>query len=231
MKLAFQLVLGMVTLWCLATGDYTMAIAAYAISACFLKPSNVLGLYAVPCVLGAITTNDDCSSKGGIADAFWTKYDSVDFATMAGNALKFNPTTMIILGYTMLSSAVFTRLEFKVEDSTYDFTFTEDTDSYDQVIKFVFEGKSSAQTLAFRKAVGCCKILLHVIDVNGLERVVGVEWTGTAFTKQLKTLRVIRHLDTSGQLGQSRARDEMDLGGKSVRPPLYATVTSALIPV
>jgi hypothetical protein len=231
MKFTFQLIAGLITLLGLATGNYQISIIAYGLSACLMKPTTVLGLYAVPCVLGAITTDDDCGSKGGIADAYWTKYDNVAWSTMAGNVLNFDPTSLLILDYVMTASNVFTQLEFKVEDSTYDFTFTEEADAYDQLIKFVFEGKSNAQTTAFRKAVGCCKILLHIIDVNGLERVVGVEWNGTAFVKQLKTLRVVRHLDTSGQLGQSRARDEMDLGGKSVRPPLYATVGAANIPV
>lgn len=231
MKFTFQLIAGLITLLGLATGNYHIAIIAYGLSACFIKPTNILGLYAVPCVLGAITTNDDCSSKGGLADAYWTKYDNVDWASMVGNPLNFTPATLLILDYIMNGAEVFTQLEFKVEDSTYDFTFTEEADAYDQLIKFVFEGKSNAQTTAFRKAVGCCKIVLHIIDVNGLERVVGVEYNGTTFIKQLKTLRVVRHLDTSGQLGQSRARDEMDLGGKSVRPSLYATVGAANIPV
>lgn len=231
MKFAFQLVVGLITLFALGTGNYQIAIIAYGLGACFMKPSNMLGLYAVPCDLGGITTNDDCGNKGGLADAYWTKYDSVNWASMAGNPLNFNPTTLLILDYVMNGTEVFTQLEFKVEDSTYDFTFTEEADAYDQLIKFVFEGKSNAQTTAFRKAVGCCKMIIHLIDVNGLERVVGVEWNGTAFIKQLKTLRMVRHLDTSGQLGQSRARDEMDLGGKSVRPPLYATVGASNIPV
>lgn len=231
MKFVFQMIVGLITLAGLATGNYQLAIITYGLGACCIKPTNILGLYAVACNLGAITTNDDCGNKGGLADAYWTKYDSVNWASMASNVLNFNPTSLLILDYIMNGSDVFTRLEFKVEDSTYDFTFTEDTDSYDQLIKFVFEGKSNAQTTAFRKAVGCCKMIIHLIDVNGLERVVGVEWNGTAFIKQLKTLRMVRHLDTSGQLGQSRARDEMDLGGKSVRPPLYATVGASNIPV
>lgn len=230
MKFTFQLIAGLITLFGLATGNYHFAIIAYGLSACLMEPTNVLGLYAVACDLGAITTNDDCASKGGIADAYWTKYNNVDWASMAANILMWNPTTLLILDYTMVLTAVFKQLEFKVEDSTYDFTFTEEADAYDQLIKFVFEGKSNSQTTAFRKAVGCCKIVLHVIDVNGLERVVGVEWNGAAFVKQLKTLRVVRHLDTSGQLGSARARDEMDLGGKSVRPPLYATVGASNIP-
>lgn len=231
MKMLFFLLVGLITMGSLITGNYQIAIISYGLGACFMKPTNILGLYTVACELGAITTSDDCGNKGGIADAYWTKYDNVDWATMAGNVLNFNPTSLLILDYVMNGSEVFTQLEFRVEDSTYDFTFTEDTDAYDQLIKFVFEGKSNAQTTAFRKAVGCCKMVIHLIDINGLERVVGVEWNGTAFIKQLKTLRMVRHLDTSGQLGQSRSRDEMDLGGKSVRPPLFATVGASNIPV
>lgn len=231
MKFIFQLVMGLLTFGCLAAGEYPTAIMFFALGASMLKPTGLLGLYAVPCVLGGFTSSDDCSSRGGLASAFWTKYDNIDWAAMAIDADNFNPTTLLILAYIMEASQVFTKLEFKIEDSTYDFTYTEETDAYDQLIKFVFEGKSNTQALAFRKAVGCCKIVMHLIDVNGLERVVGVEWTGTEFVKQLKTLRVVRHLDTSGQLGQSRARDEMDLGGKSIRAPLFSTVTSANIPV
>lgn len=231
MKSAFQILLGIVTFVSLLTGNYPLAIMTFALGASSMKAGSMLGLYSVACNLSGISTSDDCGNKGGLADAYWTKYDSVDWPSMEINPLNFDPVTLIIIDYLMVAAATFTHLSFKVEDSTYDFTFTEDADAYDQLIKFVFEGKSNAQTTAFRKAVGCCKMVLHLIDVNGLERVVGVEWNGTKFIPQLKTLRMVRHLDTSGQLGQSRARDEMDLGGKSIRPPLYATVGAANIPV
>lgn len=214
--LFLRLVLGVITLASLLAGDYPMAVLSFAAQACLVKVT-ALGLYVVPCELGNLTSNaDNCGNKGGIASAYWAKYTDIDWTAMAGNALNFNPTTLTILDYIMVAAATFKKLEFDIKQSFYNFTFTEDTDVYTQVITTVYEGKSNAQTTVFRKSLACCNIVLHIFDLNGLERVVGVEWDGSAFVKQLKTLRMVRHLDASGQQGQARARDEMDLGGESL---------------
>lgn len=226
-----RLIIGVLCGLCLYAEAYPLAMLTFAALA-GATPRGIFGLYVVPCALGNLTTNDDnCGNKGGIAAAYWAKYSDIDWTAMAANVLNWNLATLTILDYIMVAAATFKKLEFDVKQSFYNFTFTEDTDVYTQVITAVFEGKSNAQTTVFRQALSCCNLVIHIFDLNGLERVVGVEWTGTAFTKQLKTVRIVRHLDASGQQGQARSRDEIDLGGESLRPPLYATVTQSGIPV
>ena len=44
-------------------------------------------------------------------------------------------------------------------------------------------------------------------------------------------MAVTRHLDSGGQLGTSKGRDELDLGGQSFFAPLMATVDETTIPL
>ena len=193
--------------------------------------TGVLTANLVTCELDDIETSNECKTRGGLSIVYWANYDDIDWETMAGNPANFDPVTCTVLAYVMNGAAVFKKLTFERKQGFYDFTFTEDADVYEILVTMIFEGKSAVNSKAFRNAIGCCKIVLHIIDNNCIERVVGVEWNGTGFTQQAKTLRIVRHLDSSGQLGSSKARDEVDIGGESLYPPLYATVTEANIPV
>lgn len=185
----------------------------------------------ITCSLDAITTSTDCKLRGGIRALYWTQYSNVDWATMVADPLQFDPTNQEVLDYTMVAAAVFTKVEFDRKNAFYDVTFTEDADVYAQLITMFFDGKDRARRNSLQAATLCCDIVAHVYDNNGTQRVFGVDYNGTSFDKQLTSLKVGRHLDSSGQLGQSKARDELDLSGEAFFAPLFADVDEASIPV
>lgn len=192
---------------------------------------DTLSVCATSCEIDDIESSDECNIRGGLKTVYWAQYGDVDWETMAADPTAFDPVNQCILSYIMNDGATFKKLTFERKQGFYDFTYTEDADVYEQIITMIFEGKSKANRNAFCKAIGCCKIILHIFDNNCLERVVGVEWDGELFEPQVKTLRIVRHLDSSGQFGSSKARDEVDFGGESVCPPLFGQVGQTAIPV
>lgn len=192
---------------------------------------GILSACVTSCELQDIATSDECSIRGGLKTVYWAKYSDIDWSAMAADPLKFDTVNQEILDYVMVGAAVFYKLTFERKQGNFNFTYTEDTDVYTQVVTMVFEGKSRDIRNAFAGTVGCCKLILHIFDNNCLERVVGVEWDGSTFEPQVKTLKMTRHLDSSGEFGTSKARDEMDIGGESLTPPLFASVGEANMPV
>jgi hypothetical protein len=214
------------------TGNFGPFMLVFALSGLTMKyQPGVFSACVSTCELTDITESDDCKIRGGIKTAYWTEYNSIDWEDMASDPLKFDTATETVLGYTMVGGAVFKKLTFGRKNGFYDFTFTEDTDVYEQLITMIFEGKSNANRLAFKKSLNCCRIVLHIFDNNCLERIVGVEWDGASFEPQVKTLRIGRHLDSSGQSGDSKSRDEFDLVGESLFAPLFSTVGETNIPL
>lgn len=232
-KHCVQFLIALIALTALYTSDFLTLFLAAGSLAALRAPGlgNVLNACVIDCELTDMSTSSDCKIRGGIKVAYWAQYDEIDWVAMAASALHFNTTTQVILDYIMVGAAVFKKLEFERKQGKYSFIFTEDDDAYIQTITMIFEGKSATLRNAFASSISCCKIILHVFDNNCLERVIGVEWDGDAFNVQLKTLRFGRHADESGESGDSKARDEMDLVGESTVPPLFATVGEANIPV
>lgn len=214
----------------LAYGDIVNFVMLFGLSGLLLK-GNVAMATLFPCSLGALSEPDECNARGGLSSAYWAKASDIDWTAMAASATNFNPTTQTILDYIMVGSAVFKPIQFNRKGGTYNFTWTQETQSYEQLIPFIFEGKTNTNRLAIQNAVSCCKIILHLFDNNGLERVIGIEWNGYKFVSQVVNLRVVRHLDASGNLSGEKGREELDLGGESTFPPLYATVGETNIPV
>lgn len=230
MKSLIQITLLIFAVASIATGNYMNAIFAFGMSAT-LNPIGMSYVAVFPCELGALGEPDDCGLKSGLSSAYWAKYSEIDWAAMVADADLFTPATHIIKEYAMVGAAVFKKIDFNRKGGNYSFTWTEESQAYAQLIPFIFEGKSNANRLALTKAISCCKIVLHLFDNNGLERVVGVEYNGTVFNPQVTNLKIVRHLDASGSIGGDKSRDEIDLGGESTYTPLFATVTEALIPV
>lgn len=234
-KVFLQVLLGVFTLALLQNGDFTTAVLLGALSAplgaLMFGSSSTLTACVTTCATADITSSDECNLRGGMKTVYWCQYADIDWATMAADPLQFSTANQEILGYTMVGGAVFNKLTFDRKQGTYSFTYTEDAGVYEQVITMIFEGKSRDIRNAFAGAVGCCKLICHIFDNNCLERVVGVEWDGSTFEPQVKTLRMTRHADESGEFGTSVARDEMDIGGESITPPLFASVGETNIPV
>lgn len=232
MKLLSNFVFSALAIVGLAQGDFS-SFMLFGVLASLTASLNMahLAACAVSCELTDITSSDDCNIRGGLKTVYWARYSEIDWAAIVASPTHWDGANQTLLQYIMVNSATFKKLTFERKQGSYDCTYTEDTDVYEIVVTMVFEGKSAAIRNAFAKAVGCCKIVLHIFDNNCLERVIGVEWDGNTFEPQVKTLRVTRHLDSSGSFGDSKARDELDLGGESLTPPIFATVEETNIPV
>ena len=226
--------LALVQLYFLYMGQYEAFVGLFVLGAmgraAFGKGSAVLAACVTSCELDDIGTNEDCNLRSGMKVAYWAKYSEIDWTAQL-LALNFSSANQEILNWVMLSSAVFKKLEFNRKTSTYSATYTSDAGTYATLATFVFDGKSRAARNAFAKAVACCKIILHIFDNNCTERVMGVDYDGNSFSPQVTALRITRHLDTGGVLGGDLARDEIDLGGEALYPPLFASVTEAEMPV
>lgn len=186
---------------------------------------------AITCALDAISNPSTCVKRGGIRALYWTEYENIDWASMAGEETDFDTTNQQILDYVMVSSAVFNKVEFEAKEAFYEFTYTEEQDFYENLVTLMFRGKDRDRRNSLQSAIACCNIVMHIYGYGGEQRVVGVDWNGDAFAPILETMSVTRHLDASGQLGTSRARDEMDLGGQSFYAPLFANVAESALPL
>lgn len=181
--------------------------------------------------LDAIITSTACDDKGGIRVLYWTEYDNIDWDTMLGDVAEFTPATGLILGYSMVGGAVFNKVEFERKEAFYDFTYTSDADVVALLMTLAFKGKNNDRKNSLDKAIRSCAIVCHVYGENGIQRVIGVDYNGVAFSKIPSYLEIGRVLDSSGQRGTSKARDEMDIIGEADFLPMYATVDEANIPV
>lgn len=179
------------------------------------------------CTLAAIERSSACKNKGGIKVAYWTQYGEIDWAAMAADPLQFDPTTQTILQYTMVGAGVFYKLTFERKESFYTAEYTDDNGFYECTITAVVEGGGVGLRNAFAGAIGCCEIVVHVIDNNCDGWVFGAEWDGVTFNVSLRSFRFGRHLQASGQLGTDKARNEYDLIGEQETPPLYSDITQA----
>jgi len=185
----------------------------------------------ISCDLLALNSANDCNDRGGIRKAFWTEYNNIDWDTMLADPLLFDPTNEQILGYAMNGGAVFTEIEGESKNSFYEFTYTSEQDFYQLLVTFLFKGKDRTRRNRLQKAIACCNVVIHIYGRSGEQRVIGVDYNGEVFDPIVEFARVTRHLDSGGQLGTSRSRDELDLGGQSFYAPLWANVAESDIPL
>lgn len=242
MRGLFFMALVILQLVALATGNIPLFMGTFIVgavaSAKYAKKSQYAYACVTSCALTAISYDTSCSIRGGMKTVYWARYSDIDWTLMTSNIDNAGPTIVSFDSVTkqfkkwyMVSGKKFAKLSFERKQGFYNFTFTEDTDVYTQIITMIFEGKSNANKNAFASAIGCCDIIAIIVDNNCLSRVVGVEYNGSTFEKQLKALKITRHLDASGQFGTDKARDEIDLGGESLTGPSYSLIAEADIPV
>lgn len=185
----------------------------------------------ITCALNTIAESSTCNDRPGVRAAYWANYSDIDWDTMAGDPLDFDTTNQEILDYVMLSSAVFYKVNFERKGAFADFTYTRDQDFYNILVTLIMKGKDMDRRNSLTSAIPCCNVVLHLYMNDGTQRVVGVEWTGDAFQTMLTKLSIVRHLDSTGQVGTSRSRDEVDLGGESTYAPLFASVAESALPL
>ena len=220
-------------LYCLCIADYATAMAFMAIGGFmtgFTRQAVLMCTFT--CDLSALTTSDECNLSGGIQEAYWAQFGDIDWIAIAADPLKFNPTTQQLIGTpTMVLGAVWKLISPERKTATYTFTWTEESDVYTQEIVLNFEGTSNAMRLAFTKSVKCCNLVLLIIDNNCQQRLVGVEWTGTKFIKQSKTLRFGTHVSTSGTKGSAKPANNVTLVGESDLDPMFANIDLTTLPL
>lgn len=186
---------------------------------------KILSLCAYTCTLGDLETDDSCNTSGGIQEIYWCQYGDINWAATvaAVEPVLFNPTTEVLTGFVM-QGGVWYKVTPERKTSQYTFTFGEDTQVYEQEIVINFEGGSAAFRLKIKNSFKCCNLVLLIVDNNCNQRLVGVEWNGTAFIKQVKTVRYGTHVDRSGELGTSKAGNDVTLVGESLVAPIYCNV-------
>jgi hypothetical protein len=185
----------------------------------------------ITCALDQITNPAACNDRGGISRVVWFDVGTVDWDAMAADPTKFDPMTQRILGYTMIGGATMNAITFERKLAFYDFNYTRDDDFYTLLVTLGFKGKQYQLRNSLQSALACCNIGLHIYGNAGEQRVVGIDWDGEAFLNIAEQLAVTRHNDRGGQLGTSRAGDEIDLGGESVFAPLFADVAYSDLPL
>lgn len=187
----------------------------------------------VTCALDTITKPENCNDRGGFRSFYWIEYNKIDWDALIADPLAFDPVNELVLDYTnhMIAGAVFNKIDFDRESAFYDFTYTEDTDLYTLLITMFFKGKQADRRNKLQRAIACCSVYSHLYSNDGTQRSIGIDYNGETGVPILDELSITRHLDSGGQLGTSRARDEMDLGGKAFFAPLFATVPEASIPL
>lgn len=223
----------LVTIYFLFIGDYPIVMACMAISG-FLtgKIRTDVLMCTFTCQLSALVTNDDCNLSGGVQEAYWAQFGDIDWTAIAADEDKWDAVNEQLIGTpTMILGATWKPITPERKTAQYTFTWTEDTDVYTQEIQLNFEGTSNALRLAFNKTVKCCNLVLLIVDNNCQQRLVGVEWTGTKFIKQTKTLRFGTHVDRSGQKGSSKPGNDVTLIGESDRPVMFANLNLATLPL
>ena len=185
----------------------------------------------IACELLGLNSLNNCNDRGGIRTAFWAEYDGIDWPTMLADPLLFDPVNQQILGYAMLGGAVFSPIVGESKNSYYEFTYTSEQDFYQLLVTFLFKGKDRERRNRLQSAIACCNVVIHIYGRSGEQRVVGIDYNGEVFDPIVEFARVTRHLDSGGQLGTSRSRDELDLGGQSFYAPLWANVPQEDIPL
>jgi len=185
----------------------------------------------ITCALDNILNPTVCNDRGGFRKAFWFEANKVDWDAIFADPLQFDTTTHQIIGYTMIGGAVMYELTFEPKSAFYEFTFTRETDLYTILVQMFFKAKDNARRQALQAAIACCNVGMHIYANDGTQRVVAQDFDGNGFVNMLEPLAITRHLDGSGQLGTSRARDELDLGGEAFFAPLFANVDEANLPL
>lgn len=177
-----------------------------------------------------IENNDGCPGEG-LEQAFYAGRKQINWDAMKASSTLFDQTAKKILGYAMIGDAKFKRLTFDQENSFYNSEKPEGSAFYNHVITSVINGKSPGQTEAIKKLIGeCGGLIVHIYTVNCQERVFGIDWSdkGLRFKPLSDGLKLGKHLDTHGKLGEgNKARDEFDLVGKGMYPPLWAGIPQA----
>lgn len=185
----------------------------------------------MPCVINEdhndLNTNESCARGKGIKKAYYAKRSDIDWEAMAADAAQFDQDTCTISGFTMLGGATFNTLNFAKKSGYYDFTYTSDNGFYELLIKMIFEGKSAVNAKEICKLIQDCNYVMVIIDNNCEGRVVGQEFTDGIFDSPLSELEIGTHLDSSGQFGGDKPRDEIDWIGETTCAPLFHDISQA----
>ena len=142
----------------------------------------------------------------------------------------YTSATNTIINWVMNTGGFWAKFTFHRKTGRLDALYTIDNGYYEiQLNNLTFQGKESVRTISLGQLVGCCGLILHVHDNNGLARVIGKEYISGEWVNPLARGKVSRHLDTTGTFGDAddRSRDELDFTADNSCPPPYSTLTIA----
>lgn len=181
-----------------------------------------------------LETNQGCDDQG-ITSAYYMPKKKFDLEAMsAAQATYFDEDRCVFSDFVFKPNAdssipKFKRLYFDQEDSFYNSNRADENSKfYDHTITNLFNGKSPEQTKALAKIASICGgFVIIVFTENCQVRVFGIEWNARTCRFQCikKGMKMGRHVDTHGQLGQEgSARDEFDWVGKGRCPAPYMEI-------
>lgn len=176
---------------------------------------------AFECEIKSISTSTDCNQRAGIKRLYLGLYNSFNWVAIAAaldaeSALNTWDPSWYDSGLSTL-----TEWSFERQGAFYRQSFTDDTDQYEQLVTIILNGKNSARVDALRKAVLCCQMAGFVFYNSGPGRLIGVDYDGDIFDLPIEALHISRHDDDSGTIGDTLARDEVDLGGSTFNTSLW----------
>lgn len=178
-----------------------------------------------PATLTGYTGVDACYQAGGVQALYFTEYDSVNWSSCT-------ISSDVLTAYVMNSGGVFVKVNTDPRNTFYNATYSNEAEVYDILLTGWFKTNTTAQRDSLFSMFGKC-LVCHMILNNCSERVIGVDLRGATaadFEVAPLPLQVLRHLDSSGQVGQSKARLEVDWGCEQWNPPIFSTVGESSIP-
>ena len=189
----------------------------------------------MPAITGSLTTiprtTSNCDIKSFVR-AYWTKTSSIDLATMFGEADDYDPSLRVIKLFEMLSSAVFTKINFDKSVATYRAEYTEESGKYAHVVQFQANANSNTLVKALFEATKVCAVTLVLICEDGTQLTVGVDTDGFELFGYDKKLRITNHIIDLGQKGGATVgNNAWTIGGQSEHPPMFYTGAESAIPV
>ena len=166
-----------------------------------------------------------CDAGAGILRLWVANFSDVDWAAST-------ITAGVITAIAMVATKTF--FEVQLNDSKNAFfnaTYSEDSRLYEVLATFFLTGGTSGQLDFINSLFNKC-LVAYVKLGNCKFRMIGVDQDEDGIMLPPTPLKVSRHLDSSGQLGDgSSARNEFDLKAEQFGAPLFGTVTADNVPV
>lgn len=186
---------------------------------------------AITGALAAVPRPSGCDNKGFVR-AYWTKTTGIDLATMFAETDDYDPILRVVKLFEMLSSAVFTKINFDKSVATYRAEYTDETGKYTHTLQFQNNAITNALQKVLFEATKICAITLVLVLEDASMLTVGIDTDGFELFGYDKKLRVSNHTIDLAQKGNAAVgNNAWTISGQSEHPPLFYTGAESAIPV